>query len=347
MTQDSLSQNQIDALFQATEQGQEALEELISSTNEEKARFKEYDFLQPDKFNLDNTNSLKQIAKVLGRNLSQTLTARLRLSSPLMMELNKDNAIEQVPYLGEYVEKMPKDRFVFIIIDLGRKDLGKIILQIDLAMVMAIHRKATGGGAVKIESERKPLTYLEKVSLQGWLNRYVLQNMEEAFHTILQTKMKIDYVEMDPQQIKITTSNDMVALIMYDVWFDNDPAVKTTMFLCIPYLSIEPIIDTLTTENVHEFKIQHEDKQGKEMLRRNVELVKKKVDIELGKSKINLKELLSLQTGDVLRLEKEVGEELTGYIGNKPKFVCLPGKIENKIAVKITGFAKKGGDEHE
>lgn len=341
---ENLSQSQIDALFQAKDEGKEALSELLTSTKEEQGRFKEYDFLQPDKFNLDNTNSLKQIAKLLGRNLSQTLTARLRLSSPLVVELNKENGIEQVPYATEYVEKMPKDHFVFIEIELGAKDLGKIILQMDLAMVIPLHRKSTGAPKIQIEEERKPLSYLERVALKSWVKSYVLKNMEEAFQSIVDTNMEIKQIEMDPQQVQITTSNDMVALVMYDVWLDDDPSRKTTMFLCIPYLSIEPIIEKLTTENVHEFKLKYEDRQNKETIKRNLELVQKKVHVELGKTKLTLRELLTLGVNDVLPLSKEVGEELTGYIENKPKFSCLPGKDGNKIAVKITGFAQKGGD---
>jgi len=347
MANDNLSQNQIDALFSAKDEGKDALKELITQSNEEKDKFKEYDFMQPDKFNLDNTNSLKQIAKVLGRNLSQTLTARLRLTSPLAFELNKENPIEQLPYATEYTEKMPKDRFVFVVIDLGDKELGQIILQMDLALVMSLHRKSTGSPAVRIEEVRKPPTYLERAVLERWIKNYVLPNIEDAFQRLIATKMSIINVEMDPQQIKITTSNDMVALVMYDVWFENEPERQTTMFLCIPYLSIEPVIEKLTTENIHEFKMKNEDMQSKVNLKTNIELVKKKVDIELGKTKIQLKELLTLQCGDVLKLNKEIGQELTGYIGNKPKFICLPGKEGNKVAVKITGFAKKGGDKNE
>lgn len=344
---DNLSQNEIDALFKAKDQGKEKLNELLSSAKEDSAKFKEYDYLQPDKFKKDNTNSLKQLAKNLGRNLSQTLTAKLRLSSPLNIELNKDNALEQLPYASEYTEKMPKDRFVFIVIDLGVKELGKIILQMDLAMVTPLQRKSTGAPKVSIEEERKPLSYLERILLGKWVKEYVLNDMKEAFQTFMQTDMKIEIIEMDPQQIKITTSNDMVALIMYDVWFENEPEKMTTMFLCIPYLSIEPIIDKLTTENVLEFKLNHFDKQGKDLLLRNVELVKKKVEVELGKTQLKLKELLTLQTGDVIKLNKEVGQELVGYIGGKPKFHCLPGREGNKIAVKITGFARKGGEKDE
>lgn len=343
----NLSQNEIDALFEAKDEGKEALSELLTQTVDEVGSFKEYDFVQPDKFNLDNTNSLKQIAKLLGRNLSQTLTAKLRLSSSLSIELNKENPIEQLPYTAEYTEKMPKDRFVFVVIDLTLKGLGKIILQMDLAMAMALHRKSMGAPTVELNEERKPLTFLEKKGLEKWLTEYVIPNLEESFESVVKTEMKVHNIDMDPQQIKITTSNDMVALVMYDVWFENNPSVQTTMFLCIPYLSIEPIIEKLTTENVHEFKMKDEDKQRQVMLRKNVELIQKNIDIELGKTRLHLKELLSLELGDVLRLDKEVGEEMVGYIGGKAKFVCLPGRIGNKIAVKVTGFAKKGGENLE
>jgi len=348
MANENLSQNQIDALFESTTNKDEKIQELIGSGGNEKIKFKKYDFAQPDKFNLDNINSLKQISKTLGRNLSQTLTARFRLSSPLSIELNKENTIEQIPYANEYTEKMPKDFFVFVVIELGKElGLGKFILQMDLSLVLSLHRKSAGAPKVELGEERKPLSYLEKKGLERWLKQYVIPNLEESFEGLVKTKMEIVGIEMDPQPIKITTPNDMIALIAYDVWFENDKNSKSTMFLCIPYLSIEPIIDRLTTENVDEFKINHEDKGKKEMLRRNVELVQKRVDVELGKTTMQLKHLLRLDVEDTLRLNTEIGDALVGYIENKPKLLCMPGKVGTKYAVKVVGFAEKRGELDE
>jgi flagellar motor switch protein FliM len=113
------------------------------------------------------------------------------------------------------------------------------------------------------------------------------------------------------------------------------------MKLVIPYMSVEPIIDNLTTENIYEFKVEDAAESKEEIIKTHLSLVKEKIDVELGRSNVTLRELLEFSEGDVMILDKHIQDDLIGYVKEIPKIACKMGRKDNKIAVKVTGFAEK------
>jgi flagellar motor switch protein FliM len=45
---------------------------------------------------------------------------------------------------------------------------------------------------------------------------------------------------------------------------------------------------------------------------------------------------VSLQAGDIIRLDSHVDSELRIYVGNIEKFAALPGANKNSYAVRVT-----------
>lgn len=336
MSDKKLSQDEINEIIQAANSGGEQAINVLLKESDKKYDFQDYDFNRPDKFNLENIRSLDSISKAFSRNFTQIMSARLRM--PIKFDISAE--IEQVPYQSEYIEKMPKDTYVFCVTELGAEELGKIIVEFDLNMVIPIHKKLMGGKDVELLDERRLLTEIEQLTVEEWVNEMMFLQLQDSFRNIVDLNLNISAIETDPQYVKITTNTDMVALITFDVYLGKEEK-KTTMRLCIPYLSIEPIIDQLTTENVHEFKLEKSDESKIDVLKNHLNRVEKNFDVELGKTELTLNELLDLSKDDVLLLNKTIDDDLTGYVSNIPKFSCRMGKKENRAAVKITGFAKK------
>jgi flagellar motor switch protein FliM len=57
---------------------------------------------------------------------------------------------------------------------------------------------------------------------------------------------------------------------------------------------------------------------------------------EIGAMDLTVRDVLSLQVGDVVRLQNtRVNDPMVLKIGNRRKFLCKPGQIGNKLAVQI------------
>ena len=49
-----------------------------------------------------------------------------------------------------------------------------------------------------------------------------------------------------------------------------------------------------------------------------------------------MNDFMNLQIGDIIRLDSEVGSDLTVYVGNIKKFTAVPGSSKEKYAVQVT-----------
>jgi flagellar motor switch protein FliM len=323
-----LTQEQIEELFSG---GLEALNSMEMKKG--KGDYQEYDFDRPDKFNMDNLNSLKSISSVFARNFSQLISASL---GGFAIKFQYDS-IDQIPYSAEYVEKIPKNQYVFVVVDLGNAELGKIILEFDLNVVIPIHKKLLGGKVVEIEEERRQLTEIEVISMSEWIREMLFTQLQESFKNVVAMDLSVSTVETEAQYAKITSPTDMIAYISFNV-FINDR--KSTMRICIPFNSVENIIDKLTTENVFEQYKYEETEEQTHIIKKQLELIPQTIEVELGQAEITIRELMEYEEGDFMILNKKTNEDLIGYISGLPKFSCQMGRQGNKIAVKVTGFSK-------
>ena len=62
-----------------------------------------------------------------------------------------------------------------------------------------------------------------------------------------------------------------------------------------------------------------------------------RITAEIGTMQITMRDVLSLQKGDVIRLQNvRVNDPMVLKIGNMTKFLCRPGLVGSKVAVQIT-----------
>ena len=110
------------------------------------------------------------------------------------------------------------------------------------------------------------------------------------------------------------------------------------MNFCIPYLTIEPIISKLSSQFWFSSVRRSSTTQYLGTLKEKLSSVDMEVVASVGSINLSVRDVLSLTTGDVVRLSNtKVGDPLTLSVGNRKKFFCQPGVVGKKMAVQITG----------
>ena len=61
----------------------------------------------------------------------------------------------------------------------------------------------------------------------------------------------------------------------------------------------------------------------------------------LGNSSLSVDDFINLQVGDIVRLDRNVDDDLSIYVGNIKKFTALPGAAGNNYAVRITSVIRE------
>jgi flagellar motor switch protein FliM len=333
---DKLSQEEIDALINSFQTGGEELVESLTAKDASEKDYRLYDFNRPEKFSIENLKSIERIAITFSKNLSQTLTTRMR--TPFNVEFS---SIEQIPFVTDYADIMTKDYYAFCVTDLGNPELHEIVVELDLAFIMAVHRRLLGNEIPKELGERKVLTTIEQLTALKILDNIIYENLETAFDSVASVNPSFVTLQTDSQLLKITSATDMIALVTLtlscEYW-------NTTIRLVIPFESVEEVIDKFTVENIMEFSPNKKNKSYKKEIEKGLENVLQEVYISVGESQITIKELSELQEGDFLKFNNKVIEPVKGYASGVHKFNCLIGKEGNKKAIRFLNFTDNAGE---
>jgi len=121
---------------------------------------------------------------------------------------------------------------------------------------------------------------------------------------------------------------------------------KGMINICLPYIVMKPVLDKL--HNLLFFSSQSKgiSTTEQELIRQKIEWAKVPLKVMMGNTQITVQDLLHLECGDVIPLDKGIKEPLAVYVGAYIKFKGNPGLSGNKMAVQITEIITKVRDNN-
>lgn len=327
-----LSQNEIDALLDALSKGEMDAEELKKEETEKKVKV--YDFKRAVRFSKDHIRSLTRIHENFARYLTTYFSAQLRT----FVQINVVQ-VEQLPY-DEFIRSIPERTILNIF--LPKPLEGRMVMEVPLNIAGAMLDRILGGnGLASDEVDLNSMTEIDTMLLERIFSK-ALMTLQESWKNVLDLEPEFETMETNPQFMQIASPNETIALISLSTKIGSTTGV---IHLCIPHVVIEPVMPKLSMH--HWFISQKKQESPKEMKSLQLHLNKTYLPViaELGNSEITVKELLELSEGDVIVLDKSVKEGLAVKVGEKVKFVGTPGKIKNKLAVRISDVIEE--DQHD
>lgn len=326
-----LSQKEIDALLQALSSGEvdvQEIKEVESST-----KVKKYDFRNPQKIAKDQLRTLEIIHENFGRLFQTFLSGYLR--APVKISIL---TVDQFAY-SEFSNAISNPAFLSII-DFEPLN-GQILIDISTNVVYAMLDRLLGGDGTEKQKIRA-FTEIE-LSLLNSMMVKVIPLIQEVWSNVIQLKPKLDKIEVNPQFAQIVPPNETIALITMNIEVGSTEGMLN---VCIPHLVIEPVLDKLSTK--YWFSTEQKELSEKEVLaiRERMLDTRVSVKVELGSATVKVKDVLDLQKGDVIKLNRRTDEEVRVRIGSQVKFLGSIGVSRNRMAVKITKVVKDG-DEYD
>ncbi|MDK2820400.1 MAG: flagellar motor switch protein FliM [Clostridia bacterium] len=317
-----LSQSEIDSLLQALDSGM-----LPTNNNEEEisSKVKKYDFRRPNKFSKEQLGTLYMIHENYGRLIGNFLSAYLRANIQI-----KIVSVEQMTY-EDFIYSLPSPTLMNIFTMEPLK--GSAVLEANMNFVFPIIDLLFGGKGEMVEDIRE-LTEIELHVLRR-LNTRILENLVQAWSDIKKlTAVKLESMETNPQFAQAISLNETVAVITLSTKVGNNEGLLN---LCLPFVLLEPVISKLSTSQW--FAIATDRKKELDF-RKMVEAVLTGVPVELaaycGRTKLTVREFIDLQVGDVITLDRKLGEDMELYVDGHPKFKVQAGVVGKKAAVQVT-----------
>ncbi len=131
----------------------------------------------------------------------------------------------------------------------------------------------------------------------------------------------------------------MIAIVSMSVKIGD---VEGFMNICLPYATLEDVIDKLNIKFWYSTMQSRDDGTNYDGI---IETLISKAEIPikaiLGESSMSVAEFVNLQPGDLIKLDSDIEQELTVYVGNIKKFMALPGSSNDNYAIRITSVIRE------
>ena len=315
-----LSQQEIDNLLAALSTGELDANEIQET---EEKPVKDYDFKRPVKFSKEHLRTLEIIFEHYGRLLATNLQVYLRKNVQVSV-----NSSETVTF-SEFSNALSSP-VILSIVNFAPLS-GNIIMELSLNTGYAIIDRMLGGQGTALE-KAKDFSEIEMAILEKILV-VCMQLLREPWKNVVDINPVLDRIETNPQFAQIIAPSDMIAIVTLNVKIGD---VEGMMNICLPYFTLEDIMDNLNTKFWYSTMQEASDEDYQEHLESLVKRVSVPLRAILGTSSISVNDFMNLQLGDIIRLDSEINNDLTVYVGNIKKFTAVPGSSKEKYAVQVT-----------
>lgn len=322
-----LSQQEIDSLLNALDTGDIDQIEIESK----KDNIRTYDFKRPIKLSKEYTNTLYMIFENFSKISSNLLSSQLNVEVELSLA-----SIDQISF-EEFVRSIPK----VTLLGIFNSDplVGMQVLEMNPKLCMDIIELICGGSGVQSKNMIKNLdefTDIEISILEETIN-LLLQGFEASWIDVVEMDAKIGSIDTNPQMIQNMSPNEPVILISFTTKIMD---ATSFMNICIPFAALESIIDKLSIKNWFDFEKETTTKDEGAL---KDSIMQSKVDLSvlLGNTGITVEDFLSLESGDILQLDKVIDKPLSMYIEDKPYLFVKPGLYNGSYAVEVLQYIEE------
>ena len=282
-----------------------------------------YNFWSPDRFSKDAMRAVELVHEDLSEKLTTSIPTFLRTNlKPRLVHTEQGR-------FHDFLKDLPPNT-LFHMVTLAPLP-GYMVITISPNVSYLVLEQRLGG---KIEGEIKerPLTDIDQSLLRG-LVEHMLNDLKGAWSKLVALEPSLEDSTTNMHWVQMVMGNEKVMLLTFELAIHG---VTGSMNFYIPFGLLKPITSIL---NPHVWisgrKEKVVDPQARETAMSNLYTVGLPVQVVLGKATLQLQELLSMQVGDVIKLDSKKEEPLVMQIANQRLFNVQIGKVSNSLAVQV------------
>ena len=276
------------------------------------------DLLKPNRLGREQVRGIERYFESCGKLLSATISDKLRI------DVRCDCvAVEQMRF-GTWLDQVPGP-VAFYVLQMEPFRQHCLLSASTSLLYGAVDRILGGSG--KIGRVPKDFTAAEHTVAEALISP-CLDRICESLAEVAPLTWSIQNRFCNPSLAQILPSQDVVMTVYFQV---AGEFLIGDLRLTIPFVEIEPLLDHFTRDR-HAVA-----EQG--AMRATMENTLRKVPIglrgELGEARIRLRQMLTLQPGDVIPLTTRIGQTAVVPVQGKPKFRAHIGRIGNRMGLKL------------
>lgn len=328
---DILSQEEIDQLLEIVDEDEGSTEDFLEKDNvAEQQQVTLYDFKRPNRVSKEQLRALRSVHDKMVRTLSSQISSVMRSIVEIQL-----HSVDQMTY-GEFLMSLPSPTSFNVF---SMKPLeGSGVLEINPSIAFPMVDRLLGGKGESYDVSRE-FTDIELTLLDSIL-RVIMQNSKEAWSTVTDLYPVIEARESSPNVIQIVAQNEIVVMVVMEIIVGHTSGM---MNICYPVIALEPILPKLASRDIMLSETSSKKSRNKE-LRTLLGGAKVNVDAIIGDADMSLRELLDVETGDVIILNRPADDTVILCVDGRDKYEAELGLNRYRKTVKINKILKTEHD---
>lgn len=333
-----LNQSDIDALLNAASAPTPAATEAPptqifsrSRRDRDKIEIEKYDFKRPERISKDQMRALQMLHETFARNFGASLSGHLRT----IVEVSIREASQKT--YQEFVAES-ENPTSFNLVRCPPLE-GQICLEISPLVIFPIIDRLLGGSNKDLFIPRRPMTLIETRLIQRILHR-AMAALTEAWQSIRKIEFALGEMESNAQLVQIVPPNEVVVVVDFEVKLMNRGG---RMRLCIPYNSIEPLVEDLSAQSWFVSGRGADESGAADRIASGLSGAKVELEATLATTTISLHELRNLEVGDLIVTQRPASSPAVLGVEGRPKFLAELGQFRGNRALKVARLV--GGNE--
>lgn len=313
---DLLSQDEIDALLHGVDDGDV---ETSEEADIEEGEVRTYDLASHERIVRGRMPTLEMVNERFAR------LTRLSLFNLLRRAADVTVGGVQVMKYGDYIHTLyvPTSMNLIRVTPLR----GTALFIMDAKLVFKLVDNFFGGDGRHAKIEGRDFTPTETRLIHKVLEQFFL-DLESAWKPVKELSFEHLGHEMNPAMANVINPTEVVVVSTFQVDLEGGSG---EFHVALPYSMLEPIRDLLVSG--FQSGEDEKDERWQIALQRDILMARLPLELAIAKQEMTLRDVLELETGDVIPVELPENFELKA---NKvPVFNCTMGVSRGNLAVKI------------
>ncbi len=319
---DILSQEEIDALLDVVDdEVVEGYSKEDSSGSASQRQVTLYDFKRPNRVSKEQLRAFRGIHDKMARSLASQISSIMRSIVEIQL-----HSVDQMTY-GEFLMSLPNPTSFNVF---SFKPLeGSGVIEINPSIAFPMLDRLLGGKGEPFDASRE-FSDIE-LSLFETILRVMMGTLKEAWGPVMDLFPLVESKESSPNVVQIVAQNEIVVMVVMEIIIGQSSGM---MNICYPVIALEPILPKLASRDL----MLNETSSKKS---RNTELqvllggAKVNIDAMLGFAELSLRDVLELQSGDVIKLLAPANDIVVLNIDGKDRFLGKIGLKRLRKSIKI------------
>ena len=322
MSNQILTQEEIDALLSAMERGDVNLEGAKKDFEAAPYNLTSQNIMLKDQF-----FALEEVYDKFARMLRDALSSTLQRS--MSVEFVSSELIKYQEFINAFSSTTSFNVFKM------NPLIGNALLCVESDLAFSLIDCVFGGDG-KPSTQVREFTQIEQRMIKKFILD-ILSAFKQSWSTVSPIMIDLIKTETKPKFVQLVPPSDTMMVIVFAI---KEQEFFGNFHVAIPYLMLEPIKDKLSPKYLREKDMAKTwGGQLKELLKdTHVTLI-----AELGRTQQTVRELINMQVEDVIRLKAGPEDMISINVDQVPKYRGYPGVIKGNRAVEIAKLINPNG----